>query len=144
MLLVCLLEQDELGALIPTTFPLHPTCTWPSTALYVGGRRTTLWDRLLPRIHILTIPIPSLLFSGIFASLNRDSWVVLTAWRKWSPRPCLFWVESSSTLLRAALASPRGRCRTSLGQSIKGNLQKLGKIPERYGLERYSPARNME
>lgn len=121
MISVCLLE---LGALILTTFPPHLTCTQPSTALCSGDRWNTLWDRLLPRIHVLTIPIPSLLSSGLLVSLNRDSWVgkgyvVLTTWRKWSAQPCPFWVGSSSTLLRAALVSPQERCRISLGQNIE-------------------------
>lgn len=121
---VCLLEQDKQRALIPTTFPPRLTCTRPSTALCLGDRWNTLWDRLLPRIHMVTIPIPSLSSSGLFASSDRESWVgkgyvVLTAWRQWSPRPRPFWVGSSSTLLRADLVSPRERCRMSLGQSIK-------------------------
>lgn len=115
---VCLLEQDELGVLIPTTFPPHPTCTQPSTAVCVGDRWNTLWDRIAQNPYFNN-PHPF-----FFASLNRDRWVekgyvVLTAGRKWSPQPPPVWVGSSSTLLRAALVSPRERCRMSLGQSIR-------------------------
>lgn len=118
------------------------SCVWETG-------ETLLGDRLLPRIRILTIPIPSLSFSDVFASLNaeiaglgKDN-VILTARRKWSPQSHPFWVGSSSTLLRAALVSPQERCSVTWREN-KGDLQKLGEIPERYGLERYSPARNME
>lgn len=45
---------------------------------------------------------------------------------------------------KSSPCQPLGKMQDVTGTEYKSDLQKLGKIPERYSLERYSPARNME
>lgn len=105
---------DELWASSLQSSIQHPVCT------DLHGLAQPCLGQILPGSHLLTIPILSLLFSDILASLNGCSWIgeeyiVLASSSK--PSPCCLpparWPAGGSP------CHPLGGSRVSLWRSMK-------------------------